>query len=511
MHTLEKVLILDFGGQSAQLLARLVRELQVYCEIMPYDLSFKRLSAARPSALILVGEAAGAPTKTFYCDPRFYQLPIPILAVGVGMPALVKDLGGEITVSPAAATGEYYFSIQAEAELFAGLGAGLRARESSRARIQKIPPGFKVIAAGPELSAAALADDARKFYALPFQAEMLHTSEGRQILGNFLFKIARFSGEWTMKNFIAHSIREIRAKVGTQGKAVCGLSGGIDSAVAALLVQQAIGPKLTCIFVDNGLLRKGEREQVQRIFQDKFNLKIITVDAAAEFLGLLRGVTDPEKKRKIIGHHFIDVFAREAKKSSGIDFLVQGTLYSDVVESGTPAAALIKSHHNVGGLPAEMPFTLLEPLRYLFKDEVREVAAELGLPEEIVWRHPFPGPGLAVRILGEVTSEKIAILQEADYIIVEEIKKAGLYRKIWQAFAVLPDILSVGVKEGRRVYAHTIALRAVTSQDGTTADWYPFPLDVLRTISSRIVQEIPAVNRFVYDLTPKPPATIEWE
>jgi GMP synthase (glutamine-hydrolysing) len=314
-----------------------------------------------------------------------------------------------------------------------------------------------------------------------------------------------------MKSFIEHSIKKIRAKVGSQGKAICGLSGGVDSAVAALLVHRAIGSRLTCIFVDNGLLRKGEREQVQHIFQDKFKLNVITVDAAAEILELLRGVTDPEKKRKIIGHHFIDVFAREAGKSAGINFLVQGTLRSDIVESGTPDAALIKSHHNVGGLPKEMPFTLLEPLRHLFKDEVREVATGLGLPEEIVWRHPFPGPGLAVRILGEITPEKIAILQEADFIVLEEVKKAGLYRKIWQVFAVLPGILSVGVKEGRRVYGHTIALRAVISRDGTTADWYPFPWDVLRTISDRVVQEIPAVNRFVYDLTPKPPGTIEWE
>jgi GMP synthase (glutamine-hydrolysing) len=511
MQTLEKVLILDFGGQSTQLLARAVRELQVYCEIMPYDVSFKRLVDARPSALIFSGESEETEREALFCIPQLYRLHIPILGIGGGMQALIGDLGGEIAVSAQEEAGESFFSIKDEVELFKGLGNGLKARGSSGARLKKMPPGFKVIAESPELPFAAVADDERKFYGLPFHPENLLTSEGRLILSNFLFRICRFSGEWTMKNFIAHSIREIKDKVGSQGKAVCGLSGGIDSAVAALLVHRAIGPGLTCIFVDNGLLRKGEREQVHQIFQDKFNLKIITVDAAAEFLGFLRGVTDPEKKRKIIGHHFIHVFAREAEKLGGIDFLVQGTLYSDVVESGTPAAAMIKSHHNVGGLPKEMPFTLLEPLRYLFKDEVRRVAAELGLPDEIVWRHPFPGPGLAVRILGEVTPEKIAILQEADDIINTEIKKAGLYRKIWQVFAVLPGILSVGVKDGRRIYAHTIAMRAVTSQDGTTADWYPFPVDVLRTISNRIVHEIPQVNRFVYDLSPKPPATIEWE
>ena len=312
-----------------------------------------------------------------------------------------------------------------------------------------------------------------------------------------------------MKKFIENSIQEIREKV-KGGKAVCGLSGGIDSSVAAMLVHKAIGPRLTCIFVDTGLLRKGEKEQVLSIF-GKFNLQIRAVDAAHEFLNLLQGVTDPERKRKIIGNHFIRVFEREAAKLGKVDFLVQGTLYADLLESGTATKEVIKSHHNVGGLPEDMRFTLVEPLKSLYKDDVRRVATELGLPEEIVWRHPFPGPGLAVRILGEVTPEKIAILQEAEEIIEEEIKKAGLYRKIWQAFAVLPGIFSVGIKDGRRVYGHTIVLRAVTSKDGMTADWFRFPYDVLESISQRLVQKIPQVNRFVYDMTVKPPSTIEWE
>ena len=314
-----------------------------------------------------------------------------------------------------------------------------------------------------------------------------------------------------IKSFIEESIAEIREATGSRGKAVCGLSGGIDSAVAALLVHRAIGSRLTCIFVDHGLMRKGEKEQVLETYRGKFNMELIAVDAGAEFLALLKGVIDPEKKRKIIGNHFIRVFEREAEKIGGTEYLVQGTLYPDIIESGTASSAVIKSHHNVGGLPEDMKLSLIEPLKYLYKDEVRQVALELGLPEDVVWRHPFPGPGLAVRILGEITPEKIKILQEADHIVIEEIKKAGLYRDIWQAFAVLPNILSVGIKNNSRIYAHTIILRAVTSRDAMTAEWYPMPYDVLSKISDRVVNEIPEVNRFVYDLTPKPPGTIEWE
>ena len=332
-----------------------------------------------------------------------------------------------------------------------------------------------------------------------------------QKLRDFLYNTCGLSGSWTMKSFVESSIAEIREKAGPHGKAICGLSGGIDSAVAALLVHRAIGDRLTCIFVDHGLLRKGEKEQVIATFREEFNMKLVAVDAGSEFLALLQGVTDPEEKRKIIGNHFIRVFEREADKIKGVTYLVQGTIYPDIIESGTASAAVIKSHHNVGGLPDDMKLSLIEPLKYLFKDEVRLAALELGLPEDVVWRHPFPGPGLAVRVLGEVTPEKVSILQEADAIVIEEIKKAGLYRKIWQAFAVLPDILSVGIKNNKRVYAHTIVLRSVTSQDAMTAACYPIPYEVLEIISTRLTTEIPEVTRFVYDLTPKPPGTIEWE
>ncbi len=512
MSLLEKVVILDFGGQYTQLIARRIRELKVYCEILPYNISLEKLEAASPGALVFSGGAAsvyndGAPR----CDNRIYGLNIPILGICYGMQAMAKDLGGEVIRARNQEYGKAFLRIQKKNDLLVGLEECFTAWMSHGDYVTQVPAGFAVLAASDNTPIAAMADEERRFFGLQFHPEVIHTPRGLQVLGNYLFRICGFTGSWTMENFIENSIAEIRSEVGPEGRAVCGLSGGIDSSVAATLLHRALGERLTCIFVDHGLLRKGEKEQVLDTFQGRFHMNIIAVDAREEFLELLRGVIDPEEKRKVIGNHFIRVFEREAEKLGRVDYLVQGTLYPDVIESGTATAAVIKSHHNVGGLPADMRFALVEPLKYLFKDEVRRLAGELELPEDIIWRHPFPGPGLAVRVLGEVTPEKLDLLQEADAIVIEEIKNAGLYREIWQAFAVLPDIRSVGVKGDCRIYGQTIVLRAVNSQDGMTADWYPFPYEVLERISNRLVNDLPQVNRFVYDLTTKPPGTIEWE
>ncbi len=512
MKTFEKVIILDFGGGYTQLIARRVRELQVYCEIMPYNISFDDLLRAKPSALIFSGGTASIYTDNApRCDSRLYTLNIPVLGICYGMQLMTLDLGGTVIRADIEECGNTALSVlEGKEGIFTGLDKEFYARISCGDRVAKAPPGFKILLQSKNIM-VGIGDDSRKFYGLQLHPEVFCTLQGDIVLKNFLEKICHFSGNWTMGNFVKNSIAEIKEKAGADGSAVCGLSGGIDSSVAAMLAHRALGERLTCIFVDNGLLRKGEKEYVLTTFRERFKMEIVAVDAADEFLKLLRGVTDPEQKRKIIGNHFIRVFEREAEKLGAIDFLVQGTLYPDIIESSTATGDVIKSHHNVGGLPEDMRFSLIEPLKYLFKDEVRRVALELGLPEEIVFRHPFPGPGLAVRVLGEVTREKLAILREADHIVVEEIKKAGLYRDIWQAFAVLPDIFSVGVKGDRRTYAHTIVLRAVASRDGMTADWYPIPYEVLGIISNRLVNEIPEVNRFVYDLTSKPPSTIEWE
>ncbi|MFW0861222.1 MAG: glutamine-hydrolyzing GMP synthase [Dethiobacter sp.] len=512
MLTREIVLILDFGGQYTQLIARRIRELNVYCEILPYTATLEQIKALQPNALVFSGGAfsvygPGAPAV----DRQLYQLGLPILGICYGMQLLAKDLGGVVLAADRREYGKTEMTVMADEDLFAGLGREETVWMSHSDSVEVAPSGFTVTAVTSNTPVAAMADPKLRFYAVQFHPEVIHTPHGMEMLKNFLFTVVGLAADWNMGSFIEATVGQIREVVGSEEQVVCGLSGGVDSSVAAVLVHKAIGDRLICVFVDHGLLRKGEAEQVMATFSKQFNMKVVKVDAAEEFLTKLAGVSDPEKKRKIIGNEFIRVFEREAAKIAKIDYLVQGTLYTDVIESGTATAAVIKSHHNVGGLPADMKFKLIEPLNHLFKDEVRKVGEELGMPSDVVWRHPFPGPGLAIRVLGEVTPEKVAILQAADAIVIEEIKKAGLYREIWQAFAVLPDFRSVGVMGDCRTYAYTIALRAVTSHDGMTADWYRFPPEVLERISNRVVNEVPHVNRMVYDITSKPPSTIEWE
>ncbi len=513
----ERVLIIDFGSQVTQLIARRVRENGVYCEIHPYDKAEAILDDFKPRAVIL----SGGPSSVTEADSprisgRVFELGVPVLGVCYGEQLMCDLLGGKVESGHHREFGRADIVIENETPLFAGIGA-VDHREpvwmSHGDKITAMPEGFHVIATSAGSPYAAIADEARRFYGIQFHAEVVHTPRGKEIYRNFTHAIAGLRGDWTMAAYRQEAVARIREQVGG-ARVICGLSGGVDSSVAAVLIHEAIGDQLTCVFVDTGLLRLNEAEQVVTLFRDHYNIPLIHVDASKQFLGELAGVSDPETKRKTIGRLFIEVFDREAAKIDGAEFLAQGTLYPDVIESVAPSGGpsqVIKSHHNVGGLPDFMKLKLVEPLRELFKDEVRALGRELGLTDAFVGRHPFPGPGLAIRIPGEITPEKVATLQQADAIYLEEIRKAGLYDQIWQAFAVLLPVKTVGVMGDARTYEDVCALRAVTSTDGMTADFFEFPWVVLGKAATRIVNEVRGINRVVYDVTSKPPGTIEWE
>jgi GMP synthase (glutamine-hydrolysing) len=513
----ERVLILDFGAQYTQLIARRVRESGVYCEIMPFDVPEARIRAFAPKAVILSGGPASVHEKgTPRASAVVFELGVPVLGICYGEQTMCDVLGGRVEPADHREFGRAELRVTADCALFEGVwtkGGAYPVWMSHGDRVIALPAGFRPVAESANAPFAAVCDEARRFYGVQFHPEVMHTPDGARLLRNFTHKIAGCRGDWTMKAFRAEEIAKVRAEVG-EARVICGLSGGVDSAVVAVLLHEAIGDQLTCIFVDHGLLRLNEAKEVVELFRNHYNIPLVHRDAADLFLGKLAGVDDPEKKRKIIGTTFIDVFDEEAHKAGGAAFLAQGTLYPDVIESvsffGGPSQT-IKSHHNVGGLPERMRMKLVEPVRELFKDEVRALGRELGLPERLVGRHPFPGPGLAIRIPGEVTREKCDLLRMADAVYIDEIRKAGLYDKIWQAFAVLLPVRSVGVMGDARTYDCTLALRAVTSTDGMTADWFPFPPDVLARISNRITNEVRGINRVVYDVTSKPPGTIEWE
>ena len=507
----ELILVIDFGGQYNQLIARRVRECGVYCEIIPYTYTLEQIKAKNPKGVIFTGGPNSVyAEETPKVDAGVFELGVPVLGICYGHQFMAHTLGGHVESAGISEFGKTSVELQTDCSLFKGVEGRNICWMSHNDYVSEVPEGFQTYAMTSECPVAAMINDERKLYGVQFHPEVEHTPFGRKMLSNFLFEICQVKGDWTMASFAKTKIEEIKALVG-EGKVLCALSGGVDSSVAAVLVHKAIGKQLTCVFVDHGLLRKDEGDTVERVFREKFDMNLIRVNAKDRFMSKLAGVSDPERKRKIIGEEFIRLFEEESNKLGKVDYLVQGTIYPDVVESGTGTSATLKSHHNVGGLPEDMDLKLIEPLRELFKDEVRAVGEELGIPSELVWRQPFPGPGLAIRVLGEVTEEKLEITREADAIFREEIAKAGLERKIWQYFACLPNIRSVGVMGDGRTYNHAIALRAVTSSDGMTSDWAHIPFSVLDDISRRIVNEVPGVNRIVYDITSKPPATIEWE
>ncbi len=509
----DTVLVVDFGAQYAQLIARRVREARVYSEIVPHTITAAQLAERRPRAVILSGGPAsvhvdGAPQL----DPGVYDLGIPVLGICYGAQLIAQQLGGLVAHTGKGEYGRTALEVAAGAAspLFADLPERQDVWMSHFDSVQQVPAGFEVTAWTADIPVAALECHDRGIYGVQFHPEVAHTERGQEVLEHFLFEVAGCRPTWTMASIIDTSVEAIRQQVGRE-KVICGLSGGVDSAVAAALVHKAVGDQLTCVFVDTGLMRAGESEQVEDTFRRQFHVDLIHVKAADRFLAALNDIADPERKRKIIGETFIRVFEEVAADVSDARFLVQGTLYPDIIESGTKDAAKIKSHHNVGGLPEDMQFELVEPLRNLFKDEVRLMGEQLGLPEDIVWRQPFPGPGLAVRIVGTVTPERVSVLRAADAVVTEEIKRAGLYRSLWQSFAVLPAVRTVGVMGDERTYAYPIVIRAVTSDDAMTADWARLPYDVLERISSRLINEVPGVNRVALDITSKPPGTIEWE
>lgn len=507
----EKIVVLDFGSQYNQLITRRIREFGVFSELHAHTTTAEEIKAMNAKGIIF----SGGPNSVygegaFHIDPAIFELGLPILGICYGMQLMAHHYEGKVEGSEKREYGKADIHVTATNKIFADLPTDQVVWMSHGDHVTEVPAGFEITATSPSCPIAGMADESRNLYAVQFHPEVQHSVHGNDLLRKFVFDVCDAKGDWSMQNFIDIEIAKIRETVGDK-KVLCALSGGVDSSVVAVLIHKAIGDQLTCIFVDHGLLRKGEADQVMATLADGFNLNVIKVDAQRRFLDKLAGVSDPEKKRKIIGNEFIYVFDDEASKLEGIEYLAQGTLYTDIIESGTATAQTIKSHHNVGGLPEDMQFELIEPLAALFKDEVRALGTEMGMPDHIVWRQPFPGPGLGIRVLGEITEDKLQIVRESDAILREEIANHGLERDIWQYFTVLPGIQSVGVMGDQRTYDHTVGIRAVTSIDGMTSDWARIPWDVLEVISRRIVNEVPHVNRIVYDITSKPPATIEWE